>query len=310
VARLGNDKDHMKKSRLLAVSLSALVAMWTIHFAAIHIQQFGTIKGHTIAATEGPSALIRSLRPNYPYSIIAGGAYSPGELRFAHGKDAVVRAHYADFNVNQAKMVVLSDDRFQYVSYRVKDQVYWTKRRLRIPKGELLLTDGESYARARCGNRLSDKPHKLAISPHEPDPLVLSLPPVTPEMLPKLALANPPALGALPGTAPFPETRTEAVPPPASFPIAGQPLVPVEPIWGGPPVPGGGVIPGPPLLPTNPTNPITPPTTPITPVTPPNGPQPPITPIPEPSTVYLFLISLAVSIWVLLRISQKNEAGK
>ena len=48
-------------------------------------------------AVAPPSAIVRSLRPNFPYSVIAGGAYSPGELRFADNKDAVVRAHYADF---------------------------------------------------------------------------------------------------------------------------------------------------------------------------------------------------------------------
>jgi len=63
----------------------------------------------------------------------------------------------------------------------VKDQVYWTKKKLRIPKGELLWSDGTSYARARCGNRLSDQPHDPPAAA-EPEEAVLSLPLFRPEM--------------------------------------------------------------------------------------------------------------------------------
>jgi hypothetical protein len=44
-------------------------------------------------------------------------------------------------------------------------------------------------------------------------------------------------------------------------------------------------------------------------VTPLNQQPPPvITPVPEPSTIFMFLISLAVSVWALLRISPRKEA--
>ena len=290
--------------------------MWPIYFATLRIQQFGPIKGHVVPATEGPSSLVRALRPNFPYSVISGGAYSPGELRFAGQNDAVVRTHYANFDVGHAKMVRLVDDRYQYASYRRASQIYWTKKKLRIPKGELLLTDGENYARARCGNRLSDKPHPDAISPHEPDSALLSLPPLNRDLLAKLALATPPALGDIPINAARPlVVQTGAFP---ELPLSSQPLTTLEPLWGGQPTIGGstGISQGSPLLPigatpaaagtlSSPPNAAGSGTT----VTPPNQQAPPlITPVPEPSTIFMFLISLAVSVWALLRISPRKEA--
>jgi hypothetical protein len=305
----------MKKSRAAAASLSAVALMWLIYFAALQIQQFGPIKGHVVPATEGPSSLVRALRPNFPYSVISGGAYSPGELRFADHNDAVVRAHYANFDLGHAKMVRLVDDRYQYASYRRGNQIYWTKRKLRIPKGELLLTDGESYARARCGNRLSDKPHPDAVSRHEPDTALLSLPPLNSDLLAKLALATPPALGDIPiyGSHPL-AVQTGALP---ELSLSSQPITPtIEPLWGGQPIASGGISQVSPLVPiggapagagtlSSPLNTAGSGTN-VTPLN--QQPPPVITPVPEPSTIFMFLISLAVSVWALLRISPRKEA--
>jgi hypothetical protein len=300
----------MNKNRLVSVGLCALALVWLIHFATNHFRQFGPLAGRTAPTSEGPSALVRSLRPSYPYSVIAGGAYSPAELQFANSRDPVVRAHYSDFDLRHAKVVRLIDDHFQYVSYRMKDQVFWTKKKLRIPSGELLLTDGSSYARTRCGNRLSDKPHS-AISAHEPDAAMLSLPPVDLDMLPKLALAEPPVLSTTPGAA-KPDSRTSPVAPPALAPWpADRPLIPLEPFWGGQPVVGpiGFVPPVSPLSGASPTNssgtggPVTQPINPVVP-----QPSPPaVSPVPEPSTVCLFLLTLLIAGWALLRISSNNE---
>ncbi len=300
----------MGKSRLMSIGVVALAMMWLIHFAANHFRQFGPLSGHTAPTSEGPSALVRSLRPNYPFSVIAGGAYSPGELKFADTKDPVVRAHYSDFDITHAKVVRLIDDNFQYVSYRIKDQVYWTKKKLRIPSGELLLTDGVQYARARCGNRLSDKPH-AATSPHEPDTAVLSLPPASVEMLPRLALAEPPVLG-VPAAAPA-DSRTLPVTPTVvtPWPVSDKPVIPLEPIWGGQPIIGPiGSIP--PVSGTPPST-ITPPTrTHPTPTGPVNTQPPPqnTSPVPEPSTVYLFLLTLAFGGWALLQRSSNDESDQ
>jgi hypothetical protein len=54
----------------------------------------------------------------------------------------------------------LPHDRWMYSSYRVGDKIYWTKHRLLISADEILLTDGTTLVRSRCGNRLSDVPER------------------------------------------------------------------------------------------------------------------------------------------------------
>ena len=101
-------------------------------------------------------AIVRSLRPNYPYSIIPGGIYSKDDLRNDVKSDQLVRAHYADFDIDKAHLVVSRTNTLEYVSYRMRDKIFWTVRKLNIPKGEILISDGTHLARARCGNRLSE----------------------------------------------------------------------------------------------------------------------------------------------------------
>jgi hypothetical protein len=316
----------MSKIRIISVGLSIVSVAWTLQFAFTHVWRANLIQGHTVPATEGPSAMVRALRPNYPYSVVAGGVYSPAELKFAHGRDRVVQLHYADFDLAHAHLVTLTDDRLQYVSYRVKDKVYWTKNQLRIPRGELLLTDGIHFARTRCGNRLSDEPHQAEVNPHEPERAQLDQPTATPETLPKMAMANAPALHemtdtATPAGAPAADGRLH---PNDVVGLPGAHSVPVEP-WGpvatgfptspvstsGPVLLGGGPTPtlgGSSPVTTNPitsipvtSNPVNP--TPV--INPTSGTDP--TAVPEPSTVWLFLLSLSVSGFALLRMTPKDD---
>jgi hypothetical protein len=60
--------------------------------------------------------------------------------------------------VRRSRIVEADKTRMMYVSYRVDDQVYWTKNQLKIPAGEMLITDGECESRLRCGNRVSASP--------------------------------------------------------------------------------------------------------------------------------------------------------
>lgn len=160
-------------------------------------------------------------RPLYPYSVIPGGAESAQELRETVQHDPVVAAHYADFNIAQAHVVRVDEDRAVYVSYRIGDRVFWTNKTLTIHKGETLLSDGAHEARTRCGNRLSATP-VMPVSPVQPPDEVLMAPeaPVLftgniPESpLPPLV---PPATPAAP---PTPPTTGTIIPPPV-FPIVG-----------------------------------------------------------------------------------------
>jgi hypothetical protein len=284
----------MKLRRVLIVALCALIAALSVTYAVRQIRAFGSLAGHTVPAAKQLPALVRALRPNYPYSVIPGGAYSPAELRYADKKDEVVRGHYADFDMQATRMVQLTEDKYQYVSYRLQNKIYWTHKKLRIPKGEYLLTDGHTYARARCGNRLSDKSHRQTC-PQEPPASALTLPPFRPDMLPQLALAAAPPLGELPDTAerlaPVLPNGALATIPAEQTPPPSETFVPVPPSFPVSVPPLGAVLP------------------------PPIGFRPPVTtpfipvPIPEPSSIYLFVITFVFSLWGLTRmIPKKDEA--
>lgn len=213
----------------------------------------------------------------YPYSVIPGGAHSPQELKQEIARDPVVAAHYADFDVARARVVVNESERLLYASYRLRNQIFWTRRRLIIPKGETLLTDGIHFARTRCGNQLSAEPQER-ISAFEPPPKALETPvPVAPAA-PGLEPGSPPliaSLANLEGPAPPPPAFAgPAAPPPAGglFVIPPGPGSPTTFHGPPPPLPPGGII--------IPTPPGVPPMR-------KHQKKPPPPPVPEPGTVLL-----------------------
>jgi hypothetical protein len=115
-----------------------------------------------------------------------------------------------------------------YVSYRIGNNVFWTKHKLALRKGEAMLSDGRNMARTRCGNRVS----VLPVRPNAPaDPTSSDLDgPVFPDIVssPYLAAfsASPPALFSDPIQSPG---------------GPGAPIVVVAPFF---PLPGGGGIVG------------------------------------------------------------------
>jgi hypothetical protein len=279
----------MSKVRLLIIASLALATA----FGLRGLQQFVEWARPLTLAIVIPGGHVtpaeRALRPNYPYSVIPGGVYSPEELRNSTDRDGVIRAHYADFDLKSTRLVTLASDRYQYVSYRVKNKVYWTNYKLRIPKGEVLLTDGVHFARTRCGNRLCAAFPKNTFLLPSFKPLVL--PPFTTELLSKgqVALPAAPAIAEeigpglefeLPRLGPY-------VPPPGPLPPAAENWPPVN-------VPPNPV----PILPGLPLVPITP--TPIPPS------PPPISSVPEPASLYLLLLGCAVSLWFVTRRMRVN----
>jgi hypothetical protein len=131
----------------------------------------------------------------YPYSVVPGGVKDPSDLRYAALRDYVVRHHYAHFDFDHARLVRATEAREVYLSYRVRDSVFWTRRKIRLHLGELLLTDGKITARARCGNQISDKA-KPEVSDEEPDEDVLDQPVAALDSpaMPARPLLAPPAL--------------------------------------------------------------------------------------------------------------------
>ncbi len=123
-------------------------------------------------------------RKFYPYSVIRGGVRDRAELQQAISRDPVVARHYADFDAAAAHIVRVQDARHVHVSYRIDDKVYWTARKIVLNRGEVLISDGQNQARARCGNRVSVVPQEPT-SAEEPPPEVFNIPdiPVSHEML-------------------------------------------------------------------------------------------------------------------------------
>ena len=122
---------------------------------------------NTDAVVSTQDNALRAGRPLFPYSVIPGGIGSRGELANAIANDPVVAAHYAGFHVSGARIVTLSAPRSAYVSYRIGDQIFWTAKRVFLPKNEAVITDGAVEARARCGNQISAVP-RLPTSSREP----------------------------------------------------------------------------------------------------------------------------------------------
>ena len=112
-----------------------------------------------------PASLHSRKRPSYAYSVISGGAYSIPELEAALRSDQVASTHYAVFDRAKLSMTRAGSAKLAYVSYRIGDNLYWTRRPVRIAPGEALISDGSHLARARCGNRISDTP----LTPVAPD---------------------------------------------------------------------------------------------------------------------------------------------
>jgi hypothetical protein len=205
----------------------------------------------------------------YPYSVVPGGVKDPDDLRRAALRDYVVRRHYAHFDYSHARLVRATEAREVYLSYRVRDTVFWTRRKIRLHLGELLLTDGKITARARCGNQISDAA-KPEVSDEEPDEDVLDQP---------VAALESPSLPIRPVLAPPDLPGGEPIPPKL---FAGAFFFPYVPV--------GGPIPRP--CHANDENV--------------NGhcrPKHKPPPVPEPSTMVLVVSGLALILWRYRRIA-------
>jgi hypothetical protein len=234
----------------------------------------------------------------YPFSLVPGGFQNIAGLKNAIATDPSLAAHYAAFDVSRARMGRLSRDRFAYVSYRVAGHIYWTKKQVRLAKGEAVITDGVHIIRSRCGNLVSEAAASPT-SPAEPSVTTLDTPLATPSI--PASLASGPADPGLAATQP-----AETVAPGAASPAApgavsppggwtGGYALPVVliPYGGAPSASPAGTSPF--SIPPFSIPIVRPPLPPLSPSTPP----PPIA-VPEPSTAVQLLVS-APLFWFLRR---------
>ena len=221
---------------------------------------------------------ITARRVVYPHSVIPGGVQNRSELARETNQDPVVAAHYADFKTEEARVVRVEQEKLVHVSYRLNEKIFWTARQVKLPKGETLITDGRSFARTRCGNRVAVLPQEPT-STEEPPSEAFDIP--IPLEEPELPTLDIPDLGD-------PLLRFEfALPPLPPLPI---PVNLVE-------------LPGPREWPLRYTIPvIVPPVTPFI-VTPPDS-FIDVPGIPEPNT--LLLLGSGVAVLLLARRSWKR----
>jgi hypothetical protein len=227
-----------------------------------------------------------SSRQVYPYSVVDGGVHSVQELRSAIGRDPVVAKHYSNFKLDRATVIEAKAEGNFHVSYRMGDGIFWTEKRLKVAKGERLITDGTHFTRTRCANLLSEAPKGIT-SPHEPAAEVFdtpSSPPSIPSpfMPPVIIAGGPPGLpggggdGDPGGEGVFPNPGSG----PGSDPGSGAPGS-GRPGSGDPgflPGPFSGPIPGPSSDPV---------------LDPGVNPAPDPVPVPEPTTMLLLASGLA-----------------
>lgn len=103
----------------------------------------------------------------YPYSVIPGGIKTLADLKLAVADDPVVARQFQGFNFQHARLVQVAQKESMFVSYRIGQKVYWTRKKLPLHPGETLVTDGNITARTRCGNRVAKVPLDTG-SPLEP----------------------------------------------------------------------------------------------------------------------------------------------
>ena len=139
------------------------------------------------AQSPPPSKSLKRVPGVYPYSVVPGGVKDPEALRYAALRDAIVRRHFAHFNFNNARLVRATEAQQVYLSYRIRDTVYWTRKKIRLQPGELLLTDGDITSRERCGNQISEVPMP-EVSDEEPAEDVLDQPVVVAAIAPALTI--------------------------------------------------------------------------------------------------------------------------
>lgn len=89
------------------------------------------------------------------------------ELKHDIELDPVVARQFEGFDFQHARLMQVSQKESMYVSYRIGQKVYWTRKKVAIRPGETLISDGRMTVRARCGNRVAATPLNSG-SPLEP----------------------------------------------------------------------------------------------------------------------------------------------
>jgi hypothetical protein len=328
--KMTRSRRRLRKGRV-ALAIFAVLALlvgipvgWSALNRRHHSNSSRASTKRVILNNSRPSGA-REPRRVFKYSVVPGGVNSPEQLTEAADRDATVRDHYQGIYLSQVTKTQLDQDMSAYVSYRLKNKIYWTQKKIRLHKGELVLTDGEHMVRGRCGNRISVLPVGSGAGPEPAEPqfdveeptevkLVVAAAPVPAK--PTASDSRPPVSAFVP-----PVAGVKAVPTPEKvasrrlFPIlapiailAGNSLAAahstgssgISPV--NPPASHGS---SPVVVPA--ADPPSPPRIRVPILRPPPSSGPPITVAPEPSA-YFGLLSIGLG-WLVVR-SRRNRAQR
>jgi hypothetical protein len=138
---------------VLGISMVAEVALGHYGFDAIERPAAPLLERAEPAREPGVPA-----RTVFRHSVVPGGVLTPDEVETAMGRDGIVAAHYSGMNSRGLHVETLREDRAVYMSYRIRDEIFWTKHPVRLRQGETILTDGVHQIRTRCGNCIALAP--------------------------------------------------------------------------------------------------------------------------------------------------------
>jgi hypothetical protein len=197
--RISRSQYYLRKIGRYKVPLFILacVATFLVTYALMRsgTRPVATIPFRAPAKTAGTPQANKQVQPAsyeravYPYSIIPGGIRSRADLVASIADDPVVAEHYTNFDLSQTKFIRSDEPQIVHVAYRLRNKVYWTAKTVKIPPGETLISDGNTAARTRCGNRVAALPQG-PISPEEPPIETFDIPMIASVVPPKIDVSS------------------------------------------------------------------------------------------------------------------------
>src|SRR5262245_30879204 len=175
--RRRSSRNRRREARVATISVIAACAVVAAFVSAVFI--LAPSKQSRVAPLSAAGEMViahdvdleparnESTRTVYPFAVISGGVCFSSDIAEGAHSALAVNAHNDDVMPSAMHVETVDEPRAAYMSYRIGDQIYWTKRKLALHDGERVLSDGSVTVRGRCGNRLSDEP-MLPTSDAEP----------------------------------------------------------------------------------------------------------------------------------------------
>jgi hypothetical protein len=143
--------------RKILISLAILLAFATVASVA---DKKPTVPSSAVLPVITNVARIE--KPMYRLSLIPGGAKNMFELDLQVQLDPVLQKFYKNFDFSKQRQFTIDKDMDIYMSFRVGNDIRWTKKKVHVKAGESAVTDGEYTILLRCGNMIAWTPQTPA----------------------------------------------------------------------------------------------------------------------------------------------------